>query len=303
MIDWSILAGPAIGAVIGYFTNYLAVKMLFRPRNEVTLMGKTLPFTPGVIPKEKSRLAKAIGKTVADKLLTEEDMGKHLLSEEMKTAVADRTEEILSGDIKSEIMDITGMDENLYVNGKEQLCDTVSQQIFNAVSNMPVKEKVTEAMLSGVNEKLNELKTDGMMGGMIAMMLPPERIASLIEPIGDKIVEHIDEHGMDYIRPVLEQKVSHAENMNGLEIAEMFGMTREGLRESVKSIYENLVRQNIASLFEHMDIAALIEEKINAMDVMELEDLVMSVMKKELNTIVRLGALIGLIIGMLNIFV
>ena len=34
MHDFTILkylAGPVIGAIIGYFTNYLAVKMLFRP--------------------------------------------------------------------------------------------------------------------------------------------------------------------------------------------------------------------------------------------------------------------------------
>ena len=39
------------------------------------------------------------------------------------------------------------------------------------------------------------------------------------------------------------------------------------------------------------------------MDVMELEDMVLSVMKKELNTIVNLGALIGFVIGILNIFI
>ena len=35
----------------------------------------------------------------------------------------------------------------------------------------------------------------------------------------------------------------------------------------------------------------------------ELEELVLSVMKKELNAIVNLGALIGFIIGILNIFI
>ena len=39
------------------------------------------------------------------------------------------------------------------------------------------------------------------------------------------------------------------------------------------------------------------------MDVMELENMVLSVMKKELNTIVNLGALIGFVIGILNIFI
>ena len=41
-----ILAGPVIGAVIGYFTNYIAVKMLFHPLKPVKIGGRTLLFTP-----------------------------------------------------------------------------------------------------------------------------------------------------------------------------------------------------------------------------------------------------------------
>jgi len=39
-MDLTIIAGPLIGAVIGYFTNYLAVKMLFRPRREIKIGSK-----------------------------------------------------------------------------------------------------------------------------------------------------------------------------------------------------------------------------------------------------------------------
>ena len=44
------LSGPIIGAIIGYFTNYIAVKMLFYPRKEIKVFGHVLPFTPGAIP-------------------------------------------------------------------------------------------------------------------------------------------------------------------------------------------------------------------------------------------------------------
>ena len=40
-----LLAGPLIGAVIGYCTNYIAVKMLFRPLYPVKIGNWTLPFT------------------------------------------------------------------------------------------------------------------------------------------------------------------------------------------------------------------------------------------------------------------
>ena len=44
----------------------------------------------------------------------------------------------------------------------------------------------------------------------------------------------------------------------------------------------------------------MIEDKINDMKTEELEKVVLTVMKKELDTIVNLGALIGFILGSLN---
>ena len=58
---WKYIAIPLIGAVIGYVTNWIAVKMLFRPRKEIRVFGKRLPFTPGVIPRGQGRLARAVG--------------------------------------------------------------------------------------------------------------------------------------------------------------------------------------------------------------------------------------------------
>ena len=70
----SMAAGPLIGAVIGYFTNFIAVKMLFRPLHEVKIANFRIPFTPGIIPKGKERLAKALGAAVGGNLLTKEDL-------------------------------------------------------------------------------------------------------------------------------------------------------------------------------------------------------------------------------------
>ena len=79
-----MLSGPIIGAVIGYFTNSIAIKMMFRPLHPVKIGNFTLPFTPGIIPKGQGRLAKAIGKTVGEQLLTEDVLTKRLLSDAMK---------------------------------------------------------------------------------------------------------------------------------------------------------------------------------------------------------------------------
>lgn len=45
-----ILFMVIVGAVIGGFTNLLAIRMLFRPYKPIHIYGKQLPLTPGLIP-------------------------------------------------------------------------------------------------------------------------------------------------------------------------------------------------------------------------------------------------------------
>ena len=47
----------------------------------------TLPFTPGIIPKNQSRLAESIGTTISKDLLTEEDLKNVLLSDTVKNEI------------------------------------------------------------------------------------------------------------------------------------------------------------------------------------------------------------------------
>ncbi|NET52465.1 MAG: DUF445 family protein, partial [Merismopedia sp. SIO2A8] len=47
---WLLVVPPIVGGVIGYFTNDLAIQMLFRPYNAIYVGDRKLPFTPGLIP-------------------------------------------------------------------------------------------------------------------------------------------------------------------------------------------------------------------------------------------------------------
>ena len=71
LIHW--IAPPLIGAVIGYITNYIAIKMLFRPLTPKMIFGRRLPFTPGIIPRRKAQLADALGKAVFAKFFKWDD--------------------------------------------------------------------------------------------------------------------------------------------------------------------------------------------------------------------------------------
>ena len=80
------------------------------------------------------------------------------------------------------------------------------------------------------------------------------------------------------------------------------GLDTDILDSAVTKIFDTAVLKCGNMISEYIDIQGIVEDKINQMDVSELEELVMQVMKNELQTVVNLGALIGAVIGIINIF-
>ena len=64
---------PLVGALVGWFTNWLAILMLFRPREPARIFWWSLQ---GVIPSRHAQLAERIAETVENNLLTQEDLEK-----------------------------------------------------------------------------------------------------------------------------------------------------------------------------------------------------------------------------------
>ncbi|WP_342750519.1 DUF445 domain-containing protein [Planomicrobium soli] len=79
----TILLMMTIGALIGGFTNYIAIKMLFRPYKALYIGKWRLPFTPGLIPKRRDELSTQLGRTIVQHLLTPETFKKRFFNEEM----------------------------------------------------------------------------------------------------------------------------------------------------------------------------------------------------------------------------
>lgn len=288
------LSGPVIGAVIGYCTNYIAVKMLFYPRKEIRIFGHRLPFTPGAIPKGKPRLAKAIGNIVGKSLVTKEDMKECFQSEETKKYIVDQVMGTLDLDIKHEIQSLTSVSEEVYHETKDKVSAGLSGEIIDSLTNIQIGSIIAEEGGKIIREKTK--------GTMLEMFLSEEMISSLLETIGNEIQICIQEKGEAYIRPELDRKLNDVEQMSLLEILEKANMNQIQVQNVVENVYEKALNSGIDKVFEKIDISGMVEEKIRVMSVEELEQIVLMVMKKELNTIVNLGAFIGFLLGVLNIF-
>ncbi|QDZ97788.1 DUF445 family protein [Lysinibacillus fusiformis] len=83
----TLLFMAIIGAAIGGVTNHLAIKMLFRPHNAIYIKNWRVPFTPGLIPKRRDELAKQLGLTVVNYLLTPETFRKKFFSKDIQEKV------------------------------------------------------------------------------------------------------------------------------------------------------------------------------------------------------------------------
>lgn len=288
------LSGPIIGAVIGYCTNYIAVKMLFYPRKEIRIGGWKVPFTPGAIPKGKPRLAKGIGNIVANTLLTEEDIRKKILTPETEAVIVDKIMEVLSSDIQSGATKLLQSEEN-YEMCKEQLAENLTGQILDALKNIDLGGIIAQEGERVIKEKVQ--------GTMLAMFLSDEMLSSFIQPIGGEIVTYIDKNGRKFIKPEISSRVNDFEKQSLLELCGQMNLDEVQVRELMSGLYREVVGSLVSDMMKQLDIQGLVEEKINQMDVLELEKLVLTIMKKELDTIVNLGALVGFILGAVNIFI
>ncbi|MCL2703770.1 MAG: DUF445 family protein [Defluviitaleaceae bacterium] len=175
-MDWTWIITPVAGGVIGYFTNVVAIKMLFRPHYEKRLFGIKLPFTPGLIPKEKHRLAQKMGETLAKNVLTEDELVEAVSS----PAVMDKLVSLLDGFLES-------FKSGAYDGQIGDLCDVLSQKIAAALedSQSPVNTAFTGvieriAQTGLVHKIINALRSNTHILGDYTPDGLPERLMAFI---------------------------------------------------------------------------------------------------------------------------
>jgi len=65
------LSLPVLSALIGWFTNFIAIRMLFHPREKISILGFSFQ---GLLPRRQEDIAVQVSETVEDELFTSEDI-------------------------------------------------------------------------------------------------------------------------------------------------------------------------------------------------------------------------------------
>ncbi len=91
-----LLSLPFIGAFIGYFTNYVAIKMLFFPRKPYYLFGIQLPFTPGLIPKKRKEIIEKISEVVSEKVVSKKEIIRYIYKKQNRKFLYEFSEKTIN---------------------------------------------------------------------------------------------------------------------------------------------------------------------------------------------------------------
>lgn len=139
-------APPVVGAFIGYLTNKIAIKMLFRPLNPWKILGIRVPMTPGVIPSKRGELAENMGRMVADYLLTTEELSKSLhqkdVQEQLYKTIAFEGEKLAGKDLGTLQSLLPSQFSCYYGHGVQYLCSKLTSEIEEYLQSEEVAQKL-----------------------------------------------------------------------------------------------------------------------------------------------------------------
>lgn len=258
---FTIILPPLIGAFIGYVTNDIAIWMLFRPLRPIKLFGKQLPFTPGIIPKNRGRIASSIGKMVATRLISKDTLVKHLLGANIEEKIANM---------------VGGYIDNMSTN-EEPITEYASKFVGQEMVDNIIA-KMSDEIYKSVEQKLS-----GSLGGGFGMMA--------MSLMGINMREKIDEMVVSFCQKPVSSIMS--------KISE----GKEKIVGAVLNLYRQVVVEKMSSMFDSLDVASIVEEKVNTMDLEEVESMIRDVINHELKAIVWFGALLGFLLGCVNVLV
>ncbi|MBM7579839.1 DUF445 domain-containing protein [Jeotgalibacillus terrae] len=235
-----LLVMMTVGAVIGGFTNSLAIKMLFRPYKAVYIGKWRVPFTPGLIPKRRDELARQLGLMVVNHLLTAESLKAKFLNTEKEKALTawlqkegkkvfeidDSVETVLNRfDLESPVPYLEHTMDNwiedqydqlkekyMFLTLRETLPEQWQQRLDQKVTSVStyILEKGEDYFSSDEGkEKVQTmiddfLKTRGTLGSMVQMVMGNTSLADKVQPEIIKFLKHPGTH--DILEQVLHKE-------------------------------------------------------------------------------------------------
>ncbi len=148
---------PLVGAFIGYLTNKIAIKMLFRPLKPWKIMGIRMPMTPGVIPSKRHELSRNMGQMVGDHLLTSKEIGKALKKESFQRHLYSLTESRVGAILDKDLGPLPTIIPHRFSAYFDVALTTVKYQIKDQIISYIQDDAFEKTVKSEIEKNLDEL--------------------------------------------------------------------------------------------------------------------------------------------------
>ena len=299
---------PAAGAVIGFVTNVVAIRMLFRPLKEIRVFGVRLPFTPGILPKGRHKLALSIGEMVERELLTPEILRARLLrddtGENIRNAVSIFTANVI-GKNPRELFDGSHDDLSLKISAAaEKLYPFFVSAFLEFIRRNETRRELESKgriLLRNIFLKLNVFQRLFLSAGQYDQNLE------------EKMPEIID----DFINGA-EETLKEARIKKTLTgtVSSMFGGFFDGEIKNLKMLleiseeekkrlddflFEKLMTEadnQIENILASLDIKTIVSDRIDSLDMLRVERIIMDIMADQFKWIDIFGGILGFFIGL-----
>ncbi|MFL5602981.1 MAG: DUF445 domain-containing protein [Gemmatimonadaceae bacterium] len=290
-----------VGTIAGGITNTIAVWMLFNPKQP------RFGFQ-GAIPKNQARLAKSLGRTVGEKLLTPGDLQSELSRPEFREAFEARLREVIA----------------MMLTSREPLIDKVPPAVVTALegattSYLPIAMTKLGAFLG---QPATRVKVRGALHAMFNRFVDDMRFHERIfaklmmtEKKFDTVLDSIEKDGVEQVVGLLEEpevreeisKAIHDAILAYLQkpISDILGDVEarkdpdapRRLAASASPIIWDWIDQQIPELVKKLDVQSMVERKVMAFSVERVEEILRNVIQNELNLIITTGYVLGGLIG------
>ena len=290
-----------VGTMAGGLSDTVAVWMLFNPKK------KRFGFQ-GAIPKNQARLAKSLGRTVGERLLTPGDLQSELARPELLAAFQSRLEDVIAAMLTS----------------RDPLIDKVPPAVVTALEGattayLPVAMTKLGAFLG---QPTTRVKLRGALHSMFNRFVEDMRFHERIfaklmmtEKKFDTVLDAIETDGVEQVVGLLEEpeireeisKAIHDAILSYLQkpISDILGNLEakkdpeapHRLAASAAPVIWEWIHDQLPELIKKLDVQAMVERKVMAFSVERVEEILRNVIQNELNLIITTGYVLGGLIG------
>ena len=289
-----------MGGLIALSTNWLAIRMLFRPHKEKRIFGIKLPFTPGLIPKERERLTKKLAEAISTRLLTPDVLAAEL-SDVSHWPLPDMT--------IGEALESLGIGEPTAIAAPigerlKTMADHLIPRAIAAMENFPEAHPQLDAKLAEFTYRV----VDENVGRLAGLFISKEKIyASIKEGVTGYLTnpENFEEI-TEKTHAAIDTLMSNEDAQKAILDKIYSFHIRDGLTsilQKEKHAVSRVLNLLAGYLATHMPIQTMIENKMAAFDVAEVEEIILNVTGRELRVIVMLGGVLGFVIGLLAVLI